>query len=162
MASVKGYRRSPIFLGERKASLFNRLAAKSIDLLLVVAFYFIGTEIWGPVGVLGATFLCAIQDGLWAGQSVGKRIMGLQVIEDQLGLPCSISNSALRNAPFAVALPFFAISWFWLLFLIVGVPFIVLEIYLLVSLESGVRLGDILGNTLVVEYSEGVIGTLET
>jgi hypothetical protein len=36
----------------------------------------------------------------------------------------------------------------------VFIPIVLLELYLLLTLESGVRLGDVMGNTLVVEYVE--------
>ncbi len=145
-------RRTNIFLAERSAPLFNRLMAKAIDILLVVAIYFVGAAMWKPFGLFCALLFCATQDAMWVGQSVGKRIIGLRVIDDHRGLPCGLRHSFLRNLPFLIAIPLAAISWGWVFFLIVAVPLLALEAYLVIALESGTRLGDILGNTIVVEY----------
>ena len=148
------FRRSNILLGDRHTHLFQRLVAKGIDLLIAVAIYYLGCAIWGPLGVFGAVACCALQDGWGVGQSVGKRIIGLRVIEDQTGLPCSFKSSAVRNLPFMAALLFASTPVLWVFFLLIAAPLILVEIYLLISVESGIRLGDVLGNTLVVEYLE--------
>jgi len=145
-------RRSSIFVGEQHTSIFNRIMAKLIDCLIVVAIYFLGSAIWFPMGVLAAMSYAAMQDGLGVGQSIGKRIFGLRVIEDQMGLPCSFRVSFIRNIMFTMAVPLAVMPILWILFFAVAVPLIVLELYLIVSLDSGVRLGDVLGNTLVVEH----------
>lgn len=145
-------RRSSILLGERHTSVFSRLTAKVIDSLVVVAIFFLGVRLFPPLGLVCAVIFCAMQDGLGSGQSIGKRIMGLRVIEDINGTPCNFWNSFLRNVPFTVAVAFVAVPALWVFFILLTLPVIALELYLLVMVESGVRLGDVLGNTLVVEY----------
>jgi len=145
-------RRIPIFLGERQTSVFQRVIAKAIDMIIVVAIYLLGGEIWGPVGIVAAVLMCALQDGLGEGQSVGKKIIGLRVIEEQTGMGCSFTHSAIRNLPFVLAILFTSSPFLWILLLLIPLPGLLLETYLIFSLDSGVRVGDVLGNTLVIEY----------
>lgn len=145
-------RRTSIFLGDRHAPLPSRFIAKAIDTLIVTAMFLLGAAVWTPFGLLVAVLFAGVQDGMWVGQSIGKRIIGLRVIEDHRGLPCGFKNSLLRNIPFMIAIPFAGIPLLWAVFLIVILPLLALEAYLVTALESGTRLGDILGNTLVVEY----------
>lgn len=152
MTSVN--RRTSILSGTRNSSVFSRMAAKGIDCLVVAAILFLG-KAWFPIlGLAAAMLFCAIQDALGEGQSIGKRIMGLRVIEDQAGQPCSYANSVLRNIPFLVALGFGAETFLWVFFLVVALPLILFEVVVLFTVDSGVRLGDVLANTLVVEVEE--------
>ena len=150
-------RRTSILMGEPHASALNRFLAKTIDVLIVLAIYFLAGAVWRPFGVLGAVLFCSLQDGMGVGQSVGKRIIGLRVIEDNTGISCSVRDSFLRNFPFALGVVFLAIPFLWVFFLLLCVPFVLFEAYLLLTLESGVRLGDVLGNTLVVELVESAM-----
>lgn len=147
-------RRSSILLGERRATLFGRILAKTLDMLVVVAVYFLGEAIWAPFGLGGAVFICAVQDALTDGQSVGKRIMGLRVNDDRTGQPCGYRASLVRNLPFVVAVTCAAVPLLWVLAALVALPLMCFETYVVVSLESGVRLGDVMANTIVVEYDE--------
>jgi uncharacterized RDD family membrane protein YckC len=147
-------RRTSIFLGERQTSVFNRFAAKGIDLLMAVAIYFLASFLWPLLGIVCASLFVAIQDGLGAGQSPGKRIIGIRVVEDSAGLSCSYVNSLVRNVIFVICTISLTSPYLWVFFLLVGLPLVILEIYLVYSLETGVRLGDIIANTLVLEFSE--------
>jgi uncharacterized RDD family membrane protein YckC len=153
------YRKTSILSGARQTSVFQRLTAKAIDVLLVTALYLFGKALWLPVGVLAAASFAAVQDALGDGQSVGKRIIGLRVIDEYTGMGCSLQNSFLRNLPlslFFVCAPFEILSGMCALLV---TPLVVLEIYLLFQVDTGVRLGDVIANTLVVEYFEEPIGT---
>lgn len=145
-------RRSSILLGERHTSIFSRFAAKGIDGLLLIALCLILQVVSLPLAALVTAFFSAVQDGFGTGQSIGKRIMGLRVVDDMTGVGCSFRNSFLRNFPLTVAILFASTPVFWALLILLVLPLLVLEIYLLLTLDSGVRLGDVLGNTLVVEY----------
>lgn len=153
-------RRSGILVGERHTSVFNRFVAKSIDFVLIVAIYFVGDALWTPVGVITAIVFCALQDGLGMGQSVGKRIIGLRVLDDETGLPCSLQRSVVRNLPFILVVLFAGITMLWVFALLIALPLICVETYLVVTVETGVRIGDVLANTLVVEYSEERVDNL--
>jgi uncharacterized RDD family membrane protein YckC len=133
-----------------------------------------------PVGPLLGFVYSLIADGLKLpgrgtqsvqGQSVGKWIFKLRVVmvvtrrvgEPGNGgmaeaetvvrerVPASIKASALRNAPVGVA-TFFAIIpvWGWIILGIVGIPLMIMEIYLMATVETGHRLGDVMGDTEVV------------
>lgn len=144
-------RRTGILLGERHTSVFNRLVAKAIDLLVVVAILLLGKAFWVPAGILAACFLVSLQDAMGEGQSVGKRIMGLRVIEYKTGQACSLSHSVTRNIPFILAVVFGSMPLLWVFFLLISLPILIFEIFVILTVDSGVRLGDILANTLVVE-----------
>jgi uncharacterized RDD family membrane protein YckC len=145
-------RRSAIFLGERHASIVQRLSAKVIDLIIVVAIFLLGKSLWLPLGVGAAMLFCAFQDAMGVGQSIGKRIIGLRVLDEQTGFGCSMQDSLLRNVPFVSGVLFSATPVLWILLFFISFPLLALETYLILSIESGVRVGDVLGNTLVTEY----------
>lgn len=156
MESGKIQRRSRILLGEAQCSKEQRVAARVIDLIILAVIFLLGRFLWLPIGWLGAICYAAIQDALGQGQSIGKRIIGLQVIEDDSGLPCSVFSSTLRNAPLILSLFFLPIPVIGILMQFVLVPILGLEVYLLGSLESNVRLGDVMGNTYVAERQDGL------
>ncbi len=123
-------------------------------MMLTIALYFVGNVVFPYLGIILATLLCSFQDSFGVGQSIGKKIIGLRVIDDVSGASCSLENSFFRNLPFALILFFSGFPVLWGLSLILVVPTILLEIYLVYSLDTGVRVGDIMGNTLVTEYHE--------
>lgn len=130
-----------------KVARISRLIAKGIDLfialILSVFFY--------PVGIILALFYVAIADSLQNGQSVGKKFMGFAVISLENGKPCTLKQSVIRNLPFLIPL-FFAIVpiWGWIFAILLGIPLLILEIYLLHKLDSGHRLGDVMADTSVM------------
>lgn len=150
-------RRTPILLSTVTRSPYPRLAAKAIDLLIVTAIYFLGTALWWPLGIASATFLCLAQDGFGVGQSIGKRIIGLQVVEDANGFACSLGASAVRNLSFATLFLFSFSPVLWLFLVVLTLPVIGFEIFLLLTLDSRTRLGDVLANTAVVDYAENMM-----
>ncbi|MEK6707150.1 MAG: RDD family protein [Bdellovibrionota bacterium] len=136
-----------------KAKVGNRVVAKVIDLVLVVT---VAVMLPYPLGPLLGFLYSLVADGLsfkpFQGQSVGKKIMRLKVINMITKKPASLRDSVLRNSPVGVA-TFFAIIpvWGWLILGIVGIPLMVMEVYLMLSVESGHRLGDVMGDTEVIE-----------
>ncbi len=148
--------RQGILLGERHASVFNRLVARGIDTLIAVALLLLGKAMWWPVGCLLACGYCALSDGFGEGQSVGKRILGLRVEEFSTATVCSLGSSCVRNLPFVLALFLASAPLLWIFFLLVAVPLVGFELYILLSVHSGVRLGDILANTQVNERGPNV------
>jgi uncharacterized RDD family membrane protein YckC len=156
-----------------KVSVGTRVMAKMVDILLVFAMAAILPY---PVGPLAGFIYSLVGDGLRfskaPGQSVGKRLFKLRTVmtvsrhggepgagglADSETLvrerhPASVRASVLRNAPVGVA-TFFAIIpvWGWLILGIVGVPLMMMEIYLMITVETGHRLGDVMGDTEVVQ-----------
>lgn len=131
-----------------KANLLHRLIAKLIDLLLVAAL----ARLLPPVGFFGGITYLLISDGFSGGRSIGKWLIGLKtVIVDRTG-PCTFRESILRNGPLAVAYLLFFVPYVgWLFCLLV----LILETLLIVGNTKGLRVGDELGGTQVLN-SESV------
>ena len=131
----------------------NRIAAKIVDLLLV---FLVAAILPYPVGPLLGFIYSLFGDGLnlgpLKGQSIGKKIFKLQVQSTLTHHPAHFRESILRNAPVGVA-TFFAIIpiWGWIILALIGVPLMLIEVYLMITVESGHRLGDLMGDTEVVE-----------
>jgi uncharacterized RDD family membrane protein YckC len=137
----------------QKVSVMNRVAAKVIDILVFVTLAVALPYPLGPLAGFAYTlFADGMNFGAFRGQSVGKKIMRLRVIHIQRRRPASFRDSALRNAPVGVA-TFFAIIplWGWLILGLLGLPLMAMEIYLMLSVETGHRLGDVMGDTEVIE-----------
>jgi uncharacterized RDD family membrane protein YckC len=137
-----------------KVSVLNRVIAKMIDILLVLLA---GAILPRPFGSLLGFFYSLTADGMnfgpFSGQSVGKKLMKLRVIHVQTRKPATLRDSLLRNTPVGVA-TFFAIIplWGWLILGLIGVPLMIMEIYLMMSVETGHRLGDVMGDTEVIDF----------
>ncbi len=134
-----------------KTAKLARLIAKSIDLFIVLIL----SIFFYPVGILLAFTYISLCDAFYGGQSVGKKFMGFKVISIEDGSPCNYKKSFIRNLPISIPL-FVAIIplWGWVLAFFIGVPLILLELYLLFSLDSGHRLGDVLADTTIVSSDE--------
>jgi uncharacterized membrane protein len=135
-----------------KVHVINRVVAKMIDVLLIITA---GAVLAYPLGPLVGFLYSLLADGMnfgpFRGQSVGKRLMKLQVVSTVRGRrAASFRDSMLRNAPVGVA-TFFAIIpvWGWLILGLIGIPLMVMEVYLMISVETGHRLGDVMGDTEV-------------
>ncbi len=134
-----------------RVAKFSRILAKVIDifvvLLLILPFY--------PLGVFMGLIYLALSDSLQYGQSVGKKTFGFRVVDIESGEPCSVRQSIIRNLPFLIP-TFFAIFpfWGWVITFLVGIPLGVLELYFIVSLDSGQRVGDVMADTTVIASSD--------
>lgn len=128
----------------RKASLLLRVIAKAIDFIVIA----IAVKLIPQVGYLSGLLYLVISDGLFDGRSLGKKVLRLRVVSVETGKPGSFKDSVIRNATIAAALMLFKIPLFgWLLLVAV----LVLEFLLMLGNEDGLRLGDDLANTMVVE-----------
>lgn len=135
-------------------TVFNRVAAKVVDLFVVVSLAALLPRVVGPL--LGFAY-SLVADGLNAGpfrgQSLGKKIFGLQAWNLIRQEPASLKDSVIRNAPVGVA-TFFSIIpiWGWIILPIVGLPLMLIEVYLMIRMEKGHRLGDVMADTEVRLY----------
>ncbi len=141
---------------QHKVRVANRVAAKMIDLLAMALMVAILPYPFGPL--IGFAYsICGdgMNFGPFAGQSLGKKAMKLQVVQIVGREPANFKDSALRNAPVGVA-TFFAIIpiWGWLILALIGIPLMLMEIYLMLTVESGHRLGDVMGDTEVTELRD--------
>jgi uncharacterized RDD family membrane protein YckC len=86
------------------------------------------------------------------GQSFGKKIIGIQVVSTMTQKPIAWKDSLLRNLPVGLA-TFFAMIpvWGWIFLALVGLPLMVMEVYLMFTADAGHRLGDVMADTEVIE-----------
>jgi uncharacterized RDD family membrane protein YckC len=139
-----------------KVSILFRLMAKMIDLLCV---FILAMVLPYPVGPLLGFVYSLLSDGMnfwrFRGQSLGKKLMRLQTIKTTTQAPASWVESLYRNTPIGIA-TFFGIIpvWGWLMLCVIGVPLLMMEIYLMLSAETGHRLGDVMADTEVVEVKK--------
>lgn len=95
----------------RLASLGKRVVAKMIDLAVANVLFFTGlavpallsfsSPLWAAAGlVFGAVaaFTYLLFADAWQGRSLGKRLVGLKVVDFQTGAACSPFESFVRNA----------------------------------------------------------------
>jgi uncharacterized RDD family membrane protein YckC len=136
----------------KRARPFLRVSAKFVDLLIVML---LAAGVINPLGPLLGFLYSLVSDALpiqgFEGQSVGKRLFKLRVVSTR-GTKVGLRDSVFRNAPVGVA-TFFALIpiWGWAILALIGFPLMVVEIYLLVRAPRGQRLGDVMGDTEVVE-----------
>lgn len=134
------------------APLHLRVMAKAIDLAIVLTIAAVVPYPLGPLMAL-AYSLCA--DGMhfknFRSQSVGKRLMGLRVVSVIGDFPIDMRTSFYRNIPIGVMTLFALIPlWGWIVLILVGIPIVMMELYLMKRKAHGQRLGDVLGDTRVV------------
>jgi uncharacterized RDD family membrane protein YckC len=116
--------------------------------------YFIDVFLCGIVGlipVLGgiaATVYMLVRDGLFSGQSVGKKIVGLKVEKD--GTPAAFADSVKRNLILALpdVLLIVPVAGFVLYAVAISIVTIIETLFVLLN---GRRLGDKFAGTQVVE-----------
>ena len=120
-----------------KANLLKRLLASFIDVSICFTFYYLFTYFKNNyfLIIIGAYILC--KDILFEGRSIGKLLVGLIVIQITNGKPCKISQSILRNTLFIIP-GLNIVSFFF-------------EVFLIYKDKQGIRLGDRLANTQVIE-----------
>lgn len=110
-----------------------------------------------PVGPLLGFLYSLFGDALppSPGQSLGKKILKVRVVSTlNPNAPISYRTSLYRNAPVGVA-TFFALIpvWGWAILVLIGLPMMIIEIYLIVKAPRGQRLGDVMADTEVVSLS---------
>jgi uncharacterized RDD family membrane protein YckC len=128
------------------ASLLLRTVAKSIDFIIIFA----AAEALPNAGWLAGLGYLLISDGLFDGRSIGKRLTGLKVVTAS-GASCTIKDSILRNSILAGGLFLWRVPLLgWLLLLAV----VAFEFVVLLGSKEGLRLGDEIAGTSVLEISE--------
>jgi uncharacterized RDD family membrane protein YckC len=123
---------------QRLAPLSVRLLAQIIDTLIAFAILLAGFKIALMNSFFFHTCLSLALAYLWLadafprGQSIGKIIMGISVVDIRTNHPCSIRQSLIRNIFLTI---FGIIDWFPLL------------------TRNGQRLGDVVAKTIVVKLN---------
>ncbi|MFV1956521.1 MAG: RDD family protein [bacterium] len=130
-----------------KASVIKRVLARVIDILIAWAL----SLFLPPLGIILGLVYLAIADSLHKGQSLGKMVFGLDVFDID-GSGCDLKSSIYRNIPFVFIFLFSAIPLLgWILLVVVGIPVVAIELWLVITDERGERLGDRIAGTHVVE-----------
>ncbi|MCL4457457.1 MAG: RDD family protein [Nitrospirae bacterium] len=131
-----------------KASLLLRVIAKLLDFIVIAA----AAETIPRVGYFAGIVYLLIGDGLFNGSSLGKKLVRLRVVSLSTGNASTFRDSIVRNAAFAVALLLYKVpiaGWFF------AAVILALEFLLMLGNKDGMRLGDDLANTKVIEGEGG-------
>jgi uncharacterized RDD family membrane protein YckC len=136
----------------------SRFLARLADLLVAGLFaYLVPT-----VGPLLAVFFVLLADALPNGQSPGKRLVGIKAVHVPTRTPCGPRQSVLRNLTVAVAVAFL-VTEFNALLAWLALPILLFEAYSAATDALGLRLGDVLADTQVIDgkvpFATGVAGT---
>ena len=130
-----------------KAHVLNRFIAKAIDGMLIAA----ASQVIAPVGWISGLAYALIADGFPGGQSVGKRLIGLQTVMPRTREFAGFRESIIRNLPLAFAYLLVLVPYVgWLL----AGAIVVFEALLLIGNEQGVRLGDEVAQTQVLDAGQ--------
>lgn len=139
---------SPLGVGVYpKAHVLNRFIAKFVDLIIVAA----AGRLVPPVGWLAGLAYVLIGDGFSGGQSLGKRLIGLQTVIPHCREVSGFKESIIRNLPLAVAYLLFPIPYIgWAL----AIAITVFEGLLIIGNDQGLRLGDEIAHTQVLDAGQ--------
>jgi uncharacterized RDD family membrane protein YckC len=141
--------------GDAKAGILIRVIARIIDLIVVGALF----EIVPKAGFFAAIAYLLIADGLFDGRSIGKKLVGLRVVLIGSGDICGYRESILRNFIFAIAFLLFVILReipILGIVLSIAIPVLILSVegLILLGSENGMRFGDEIAKTRVIEGKE--------
>ncbi len=131
-----------------KADLTLRALARGFDFAVALALGLAAPFVIGPL--MAAAYL-AVADGLLQGQSPGKRLFGVRVVVPARRALAGFPESMQRNAPFAVVALCWALPLLWPVFVLVGLPAIAVEAWRCWREPLGLRYGDVLASTQVVD-----------
>ncbi|MBM4123388.1 MAG: hypothetical protein FJ246_00300 [Nitrospira sp.] len=130
-----------------KAQVLNRFMAKLVDVIIVAA----ADRLVPPVGWLAGLGYLLIADGFSGGRSVGKRLIGLQTSIPRTHEVAGFKESIIRNLPLALAYLLFPVPYVgWAL----TAAIVAFEGLLVIGNEQGIRLGDEIARTQVVDAGQ--------
>ncbi|MFA5847110.1 MAG: RDD family protein [Thermodesulfovibrionales bacterium] len=131
----------------KRAGLLLRGVAKAIDFIIVAA----AAEIIPRAGFFAGLAYLFISDGLFEGRSLGKRLIGLRVISTTTGKICSVRDSILRNLVLCIGVLLWKIPLVGWIFMVLILAF---EFIMLLGSKEGMRLGDEIAKTTVIEINK--------
>jgi uncharacterized RDD family membrane protein YckC len=128
----------------QKADFTTRAIAGFVDLLIVIGL----ARLPDVLGFLSASGYILIRDGLFEGRSPGKKLIGLSVsLEEEPGA-AGYRESIIRNVPLAAAYILFLIPYAGWVF---GPAVLAIEWLVALGDDRGMRIGDMLAKTWVVQ-----------
>lgn len=130
-----------------------RIGAQIVDTLVmtvIIAVFFYGFAAFGSllnasgafgglgllIGFVANLFYWLLLEGMWGGYTVGKRLFGIKVVEED-GHECSLGSSFARN----------------LFEIIDGLFYYLVGLIVMAATDKRQRVGDRLGGTIVVRES---------
>jgi len=159
-------------LGYEKANIFKRFLASIIDYVMAGIIPIIPTLILSPIlpyfnwFYLIAGVYILLRDGFSPqNRSIGKRVFNLKPIIVETGGNCDFKTSAKRNWPIAIGFFLSSIAMYhyslfeskWIYADSLGslwIVFIVIEVVLIFTDKKGVRIGDKMAGTQVIELKK--------
>lgn len=137
-----------------KAELLPRLLARLFDLMVCGAL----AALMHRAGAAAGALYLLLADGLFRGQSLGKRLLGIKVVHVPTRLGAGARQSMVRNFPMAlVGLLAMGPHDHWRLLAGGSVVVLGAEAYRALTDPLGLRLGDGLASTQVVD-AKAVVG----
>jgi len=139
-------------VGYKKADVVKRFVAYLIDAILASVVSLI------PVvgGLVAGTYML-LRDGFdfMQNRSLGKMAVNLKPIVVETGANCDLQTSIKRNWPFAIGHFLVAIPVIgWIVAILIWIPlliYVVIEAVLVFTDEKGLRFGDKMAGTQVIE-----------
>jgi uncharacterized RDD family membrane protein YckC len=131
----------------KTAGLLVRTIAKILDFIIIAAI----VELVPKAGFYAALAYLLIGDGLFNGESLGKKLIGLRVVSADSFKPCSFRDSILRNSLFGIGFLFYKILWLGWIFVAIVSAF---EFIILLGSKDRMRLGDEFARTIVIESTQ--------
>ncbi len=132
-----------------KVDVGNRVLAAVIDGVMSYIIGFI------PIigAIIGAAYML-LKDGLFEGQSIGKKVMKLQVITEG-DVKADFAVSARRNVIFAIPVIVMIVPVLgWIVAPILGLVILIIELLKVINEPKGRRIGDTWAGTQVIKYEE--------
>ena len=127
-----------------RAGLLVRTVAKILDFILLAA----AVELVPKAGFIAGLTYLLIGDGLFDGQSLGKKIVGLRVVSAGTYQPCTFKDSILRNGIFAAGYLVSRVLWIgWILIIMIAA----FEFIILLGSKEKMRIGDEIAKTIVID-----------
>ncbi len=132
-----------------KASLLLRTGARMVDVAVAWGLF----VVFGPGGGILSLVFLLLADGMFGGQSVGKRICGIKVVFLPSRAPARYRDSLVRNAPLALIVLLSMMPVPLGLGAFLGGVFVIggIEARRVFKDPLGLRLGDVWAQTQVVD-----------
>ena len=133
----------------QRAGLLLRTVAKVIDFVIIAA----AVEVIPKAGFFAGLVYLLIGDGLLNGRSLGKKLIGIQVVSIDTFTPCTFRESIIRNCIFGIGFLFYRMLWFGWIFIALISFF---EFLILLGSKSKMRIGDEIAKTTVIDNPQEV------
>ncbi len=132
-----------------KVEVNNRILAALIDGVMSYVIGFIPV-----IGAIAGAVYMLLKDGLFEGQSVGKKVMKMQVITEN-DAKADFAVSARRNVIFAIPIAVMIIPILgWIIAPILSLVIVIIEFLKIKDDPKGRRRGDNWAGTQVIMHSE--------